>query len=63
MVLFLLTSGGLGLNCPLPMILTNAFVDNCLILGRFAEVISAKAAKQNVSVVLSAEQAVGAVLS
>ena len=53
MVLFLLTSGGLGLNCPLSVILTNAFVVNCLILGCFAEVISARAAKQNVSVVLS----------
>jgi len=35
------------------MILTNAFVVNCVILGHSAEVISAKAAKQNVSAVLS----------
>ena len=48
-----MTSEGLGLHSPLPGILTNAFVVNYIILGCFAEVISAKAAKENVSVVLS----------
>jgi len=59
---FFLTSGGLCLTCPLPVILTNAFVVNCFVLGHFAEVISAKAAKQNVSAVLSCKQDVSAVL-
>lgn len=45
MVLFMLTSGGLCLNCPLPVILTHAVVVSYLILERFAEVISAKAAE------------------
>lgn len=53
MVLFLLTSGGLGLNCPFPMTWTDAFVVNCLILGCFTEVLSAKTAEQNVSAILS----------
>lgn len=60
---FLLTSMGLGLNCRLPVILTAAFVVHCLTLGRFTEVISAKAAKQNVRAVpvQVAEQDVSAV--
>lgn len=50
---FFLTSWGLGLNCPLPVIIDNAFVVHCLISGHFAEVISAKTVKLNVSGVLS----------
>ena len=53
MVLFLMTSSDLGLTYPLPVILTNAFMVHCLILGHSADIISAKAAKQNVSGVLS----------
>lgn len=43
---------GLGLNCPLSVIVANAFVVNFLTLGHFAEGISGKAAKQSVSAVL-----------
>ena len=53
MVLFLMTSSDLGLTYPLPVILTNAFMVHCLILGHSADIISAKAAKQNVNGVLS----------
>ena len=49
---FFLTSGGIGLNYPLPMILTKAFVLNYLIFGHITEVIFAKAAKKDVSAAL-----------